>query len=93
METQNIPNSQSDLEKDKQNWRNHVLYTAEFQKSKQYGTSTKTKIQINRIENPEIKSFTYGQLISDKGGKYIQWGKESLFNEYAGKSGQQHVKE
>ena len=44
METQNIPNSQSDLEKDKQNWRNHVLYTAEFQKSKQYGTSTKTKI-------------------------------------------------
>ena len=44
METQNTPNSQSDLEKEKQNWRNHVLYTAEFRESKQYGTSMKTKI-------------------------------------------------
>ena len=73
METQKTPNSQSNLEKEKQSWRNQApwLQTTLQSYSKEDSVVLAQKQKYRSMEEdrkPRDKPTQYGHLVFDKGG-------------------------
>ena len=86
MEIENTLNGQSNLKKNGIGGINlpdfRLYYKATVIKRVWYQQKDRNRDQWNRSDNPGINACTYEQLIFDKGGKNIQYRKDSLFNNW-----------
>ena len=87
METQKTPNSQSNLKKEKWScgmWLPdfRLYYKAMVFKTVWSWHKHRVNNHCNKIANPIMNPHNYSHIIHDKGGKNVQWRKDSLFNKW-----------